>query len=276
MGHPQIRARGTLGGSCAHADPDRRAAGRIHGARRPLPRALARGARTVAAADFFVTQLTTVLGADELLVEVEVPAAARRRAHAGSPSTRRTHGDWATRRRRRGASHRATRRSRCSGPGRRRSAPPRPRRRSPAGADAGEAARIAAQLVADAVARGADGLARRPRARGGRRVRIAVDVNGQRHEADVEPRTLLSRLPPPRPRADRHARRLRARRLRRLHGAGRRRARARLPDVRRAGRRPVGAHRRGARGRRRRAAPAAAGVPRAPRAAVRLLHARAS
>ena len=73
--------------------------------------------------------------------------------------------------------------------------------------------------------------------------------------------------------ADRLAHRLRARRVRRVHDPRRRRDRARLPDARGAGerlprghdRRPVGLERAGR---------AAAGVPRAQRAAVRLLHAR--
>jgi carbon-monoxide dehydrogenase medium subunit len=70
---PQIRHRGTFGGSLAHADP----AGDL-----PAP-ALAldaefviagpNGRRTVAAADFFVDFFTTALAADEILVEVRVP-----------------------------------------------------------------------------------------------------------------------------------------------------------------------------------------------------------
>ena len=89
-------------------------------------------------------------------------------------------------------------------------------------------------------------------------------------------RRLLSRLPAPRPAADRHPRRLRARRLRRVHGAARRRSRCGpaccSPSTRRRAR---GHDRRGARHARGHA-PGAAGVPRVPRAAVRVLHARAS
>ncbi|CAA9247076.1 MAG: Aerobic carbon monoxide dehydrogenase (quinone), small chain, partial [uncultured Blastococcus sp.] len=44
----------------------------------------------------------------------------------------------------------------------------------------------------------------------------------------------------PRPRADRHARRLRARRLRGVHGAGGRRSGAVVPDARRPGGRSLG------------------------------------
>ena len=70
---PQIRHRGTFGGSLAHADP----AGDL------LAPALALdaefvvagpgGRRTVAASDFFVDFFTTALAPDEVLVEVRVP-----------------------------------------------------------------------------------------------------------------------------------------------------------------------------------------------------------
>jgi carbon-monoxide dehydrogenase medium subunit len=70
---PQVRHRGTFGGSLAHADP----AGAM-----PAP-ALALGAsmviagpsgrRTVAAADFFSDLFTTAIDEGELLVEVRVP-----------------------------------------------------------------------------------------------------------------------------------------------------------------------------------------------------------
>ena len=70
---PQVRHRGTFGGSLAHADP----AGDL------LAPALALGAefviagpsgrRTVLAADFFTDLFATAIGAGELLVEVRVP-----------------------------------------------------------------------------------------------------------------------------------------------------------------------------------------------------------
>ena len=78
---------------------------------------------------------------------------------------------------------------------------------------------------------------------------------------------------PPRPRLHRHPPRLRARHLRRLHGAGGRRAGPGLPGVRGAGRRDRGPHGGGA-GRRGAAVRPAAGVQRSARAAVRVLHAR--
>ena len=55
------------------------------------------------------------------------------------------------------------------------------------------------------------------------------------HPVEVEPRRTLGRRAARGLRADGHASRLRARRLRRVHGSGRRSAGALLPDVRRAG-----------------------------------------
>jgi carbon-monoxide dehydrogenase medium subunit len=94
VGHPQIRARGTVCGSVAHADPSAE-----------LPVALAaldgrfhvrsvRGSRVLGAEELFLGFFTTALEPDELLVEIEVPA-----PPAGSGSAfvehARTHGDFA-------------------------------------------------------------------------------------------------------------------------------------------------------------------------------------
>jgi carbon-monoxide dehydrogenase medium subunit/6-hydroxypseudooxynicotine dehydrogenase subunit alpha len=94
VAHPQIRNRGTVGGSAAHADPAAE-----------LPVALAtldarfrarspRGDRWIAARDFFVNQLTSALEVDELLVEIEVPPVAARSGGAFVEFARR-HGDFA-------------------------------------------------------------------------------------------------------------------------------------------------------------------------------------
>jgi carbon-monoxide dehydrogenase medium subunit len=70
---PQIRHRGTFGGSLAHADP----AGDMPGPALALDAefviAGSGGRRTVPASEFFVDLFTTALGDDELLVEVRVP-----------------------------------------------------------------------------------------------------------------------------------------------------------------------------------------------------------
>jgi len=94
VGHPQIRTRGTIGGSCAHADPTAElpvALGALDARFHIRSRA---GARVIPADEFFVTRLTTALRDDELLVEIEVPAppAGARTAFA---EYARTHGDWA-------------------------------------------------------------------------------------------------------------------------------------------------------------------------------------
>src|SRR5215470_3080989 len=70
---PQIRHRGTFGGSLAHADPagDLGGAALVHGATMTI--AGPSGTRDVAAADFFVDYLTTVLAENEVLVSVRLP-----------------------------------------------------------------------------------------------------------------------------------------------------------------------------------------------------------
>jgi len=76
IGDRQVRARGTIGGSMAHADPVAElptvavcmgASLRVEGKN---------GARDVSATDFFVTYLTSSLGADELVTEVRFPVTA--------------------------------------------------------------------------------------------------------------------------------------------------------------------------------------------------------
>ena len=69
------------------------------------------------------------------------------------------------------------------------------------------------------------------------KVEVRVTVNGRRLPAVGRAAPAARRLPPPRARPDRHPRRLRARRLRRLHHPGGRRDGPIVPDARRAGRR---------------------------------------
>jgi CO/xanthine dehydrogenase FAD-binding subunit len=75
VAHPQIRSRGTLGGSIAHADPS----GELVALSVALDcrlrlRSQQRGERWVDAADFYLGLFTTVLEPDELLVEIELPS----------------------------------------------------------------------------------------------------------------------------------------------------------------------------------------------------------
>jgi carbon-monoxide dehydrogenase medium subunit len=74
VGDPQIRHRGTLGGSLSHADP----AGDLPAALLALEGEVvvkgSNGERTIPAADFFVAWCTTTLAHDEVLTAVRVPA----------------------------------------------------------------------------------------------------------------------------------------------------------------------------------------------------------
>jgi CO/xanthine dehydrogenase FAD-binding subunit len=95
VGHQQIRSRGTVGGSVAHADPaaELPAALMALGARFELRSA--EGARTVEATDFFLGPLQTAREPEELLVEIEVPEQPAG-AGTGFAEHARTHGDFAT------------------------------------------------------------------------------------------------------------------------------------------------------------------------------------
>jgi CO/xanthine dehydrogenase FAD-binding subunit len=94
IAHPQIRNRGTLGGSLAHADPaaELPAVAVALGARLRLARAGAE--RWVAARDFFAGLFTTALAPDEILLEVELPPPPPRTGWAFLEVARR-HGDFA-------------------------------------------------------------------------------------------------------------------------------------------------------------------------------------
>ena len=73
VGHVQIRNRGTVGGSVAHADPAAELPAAFAALDARFHVRSARGERKISAADFFVTHLTTALEPDELLTEIEVP-----------------------------------------------------------------------------------------------------------------------------------------------------------------------------------------------------------
>ena len=74
VGHAAIRNRGTIGGSVAHADPAAELPVILVALDGEIEARSARGARTIAAADFFDGFLTTTLQPDELLTEVTFPA----------------------------------------------------------------------------------------------------------------------------------------------------------------------------------------------------------
>jgi len=82
IGDVQVRNRGTIGGSLAHADP----AGDFPGVAVALDMQLKavgpKGERTLKAREFFVDILTTALQPDEILTEIRVPAFAARTGSA--------------------------------------------------------------------------------------------------------------------------------------------------------------------------------------------------
>ncbi len=74
IAYPQVRTRGTIGGSIAHADPSAELVAASVALRSRLRLRSLRGERWVAAQGFFLGLFTTALEPDELLVEIEVPA----------------------------------------------------------------------------------------------------------------------------------------------------------------------------------------------------------
>lgn len=73
IAHPQIRNRGTFGGSIAHADPAAEYPALAIALDMQMKAAGPKGERVIDAADFFVTYLTTALEQNELLTEIRVP-----------------------------------------------------------------------------------------------------------------------------------------------------------------------------------------------------------
>jgi aerobic carbon-monoxide dehydrogenase medium subunit len=73
VGDPQVRHRGTIGGSIAHADPASDLPAAVLALGGTLVARGPKGERTIAAADFFHGFLTTALQPDELLTEIRVP-----------------------------------------------------------------------------------------------------------------------------------------------------------------------------------------------------------
>ena len=94
VAHYQIRNRGTVGGSLAHADPAAELPGIAVACDATIEIASTRGTRSVAAADFFEGALTTVLQPDELITAITFPAWPAGRASAFEELARR-HGDFA-------------------------------------------------------------------------------------------------------------------------------------------------------------------------------------
>jgi CO/xanthine dehydrogenase FAD-binding subunit len=94
IGHVQIRNRGTIGGSLAHADPASELPAVVAALDGELVLRSARGQRVLTPEQFFVAYLTTAAAPDELLVEVRLPVAPARTGTAFLEVSRR-HGDFA-------------------------------------------------------------------------------------------------------------------------------------------------------------------------------------
>ena len=73
VGDAQVRNRGTLGGSLAHADPHGDMPAAVLALEAELKAVGPNGVRWIKADDFFVTMFSTALAADEVLTEIRVP-----------------------------------------------------------------------------------------------------------------------------------------------------------------------------------------------------------
>jgi carbon-monoxide dehydrogenase medium subunit len=94
IGHFQIRNRGTIGGSVAHADPAAEYPAVVLALDAELEARSHTGARQIAAADFFESTWTTTLAEDELLTALRFHPWARGSAFSVKEFARR-HGDFA-------------------------------------------------------------------------------------------------------------------------------------------------------------------------------------
>ena len=92
VGDPQIRHRGTLGGSLAHADPASDLGAVVLALDAELVANGPDGERTIAATEFFTGPFTNALGPQELLTEIRVPVIERGVYLKYQRSAR----DWAT------------------------------------------------------------------------------------------------------------------------------------------------------------------------------------
>lgn len=94
IAHAQIRNRGTVGGSLAHADPAAELPAIALALQCRMRLRRASGERWLDARDFYTGLFATALQADELLVEIEFPALPER-ADCAFEEIARRHGDYA-------------------------------------------------------------------------------------------------------------------------------------------------------------------------------------
>jgi CO/xanthine dehydrogenase FAD-binding subunit len=94
IAHPQIRNRGTIGGSLAHADPAAELPAVMVALRGRFRLVRKGGERWVPATDFFAGLFTTALEPDEILAEIVLPPRPARTGWSFQEIARR-HGDYA-------------------------------------------------------------------------------------------------------------------------------------------------------------------------------------
>jgi len=95
IGDPQVRNWGTIGGSCAHADPSSDWPAVLIATRATIFLRSLSGERSVAAREFFVDTFQTAIEPTELLTEILIPTAPRPSGEAYAKLERRA-GDFAT------------------------------------------------------------------------------------------------------------------------------------------------------------------------------------
>ncbi len=95
VAHYQIRNRGTVGGSLAHADPAAEMPGIAVACDAEIIVASKAATRTIAASDFFHGPLMTALEPDEIITEIRLPSWPKRRRFGFAEFARRR-GDFAT------------------------------------------------------------------------------------------------------------------------------------------------------------------------------------
>lgn len=91
IAYPQVRSRGTLGGSIAHADPAAHLPALSVALQGRFRLRNQTGERWVPANEFFIALFTTALEPDELLVEIELPALPPRSGWSFQEVARRKH-----------------------------------------------------------------------------------------------------------------------------------------------------------------------------------------
>lgn len=95
VGDPQVRHRGTIGGSLAHGDPASDLPAVVLALDAELVVRGAAGDRTVGASDFFTGVFSTAIAPDEMLVEIRVPKLGAGTGWSYVKMSRRAQ-DWAT------------------------------------------------------------------------------------------------------------------------------------------------------------------------------------